>query len=318
MAVKKRIIKVKVPTKRIKREIKGLRKGLKKEAASAKKAQKKVKLTAKKVAENSKELFLLKKELESLKKRKKRASLSDYNKFMRTEIRKGKSFKQAAAAWRKFKKDQAKKFKKRSSYNVFVSMELKRGKTMKQAIRAWNLFKNPPKKRKKKPVKKLVRSKLVVKKKPKRKLTKKKKAPKAKVRTRTKLVIKRIKSKPKIVTKLKRVTVEKPVVVSHNVFPKEKISEIIKEALEQVQSTQVKTETTETVSRVFSDAAPCNEELALDMIELYFSEIARFGLKRSLKLDEIIDSFYYALARIERSAIELNEIKEIVRKNAKI
>lgn len=288
-------VKAKVPTKRIKREIKGLRKGLKKEVAKAKKAQKKGKQTARKVAENSKELILLKKELEALKKKKRRAGLSDYNRFMRAQIKKGKSFKQAAAIWRKMKKQAAKKLRRPSSYNVFVSMELKRGKTMKQAIRAWNLLKNPPKKRRKKPVKKkVVRSKIVVRRR------------KPIVRTIVRM------SKPKIITRIRRI-VSKPVVVTKNVFPERKIVAIIKEAMAQSRTNTVKS--SESVSRIFSEGIPCDEELALDLLELYYSEVARLGVKRSLNLDEIINSFFYSLARIQRKGIELKEFEEIAKKN---
>lgn len=289
------VVKAKVSTKRIKREIKGLRKGLKKEVANAKKAQKKGKQTAKKVSENAKDLVLLKKELETLKKKKKRAGLSDYNRFMRLQIKKGKSFKQAAIAWGKMKREEAKKLRKRSSYNVFVSMQLKQGKTMKQAIRAWNLLKNPPKKRKRKPARKL-RAKLVVRKKKNRIVRAKK-----------------VLGKPKIITRIKRVNVEKPVIVARDIFPREKVSEIIREALQGMQVSQAQTE--KSTAMIFSEGKPCDEELALEMLALYFSEVARFGLKRSLSLDEVVNSYFYSLARIQRKETELKEIKGIVKKS---
>ena len=58
----------------------------------------------------------------------------------------------------------------------------------------------------------------------------------------------------------------------------------------------------------------CNEEAALSLLDVYFSEIARHGVKRRLSLDEVIDAYFYALLRIERKGIEMNEIKGILEK----
>ena len=78
-------------------------------------------------------------------------------------------------------------------------------------------------------------------------------------------------------------------------------------------------EETETVSETVPEPSsiekPCDEELALKMLELYFSEVARFGLKRSLSLDEVINAYFYSLARIQRSSVELKEIEQIAKKS---
>lgn len=58
--------------------------------------------------------------------------------------------------------------------------------------------------------------------------------------------------------------------------------------------------------------AESDEELALRMLDVYFREVARRGLKRSLSLDEVINAYFYALMRMQRSSIELEEIKKIV------
>ena len=61
---------------------------------------------------------------------------------MRSQIKSGKTFKQAVALWKKRRKMMKgnQRFK-RTAYNIFISSQLKQGKTMKQAIAAWNDFK---------------------------------------------------------------------------------------------------------------------------------------------------------------------------------
>jgi len=55
-----------------------------------------------------------------------------------------------------------------------------------------------------------------------------------------------------------------------------------------------------------------DEDVALTIVELYFEEIARFGLKRSLNLDAIINSYYYTLSRIEKKEKELGAVVKAV------
>lgn len=42
-----------------------------------------------------------------------------------------------------------------------------------------------------------------------------------------------------------------------------------------------------------------NEEIAARIVDVYFKEIARFGFKRSLNLDEVINAYYYTLSKLE-------------------
>ncbi len=288
----KKII-VKAPTKKMKKEIKSLRRGLKKEIALSKKV-------SKKASKQGTELELLKREIEKLKKRRKKAVLSAYNRFMRTQIKKGFSFKKAAVLWQRLKKAEAKKSRRRSAYNVFVSMQLKQGKTMKQAIRAWNKLKNPkPKRQRKKAIKRSTFKK--------RRIVKKRKAlPKRRP-------LKRRKIKKTIVKKTVRGTG----------ISKDALSKLIVNAFAKVQSDAEKRESSikelfskKTVSTTVGQRVESDEEIALRMLNVYFREVARRGLKRSLSLDEVINAYFYSLMRIQRKGIELEEICKIV-KNSK-
>ena len=52
------------------------------------------------------------------------------------------------------------------------------------------------------------------------------------------------------------------------------------------------------------------EEIALKVLDVYFSEVARRGLKRRLSLDEVINAYFYALLRVKRKAIGIEEVKK--------
>ncbi len=276
----KKII-VKAPTKKMKKEIKSLRRGLKKEIALSKKVSKQA---SKKASKQGTELGLLKREIEKLKKRRKKAALSAYNRFMRAQIKKGISFKKAAALWQRLKKAKAKKSRRRSAYNVFVSMQLKQGKTMKQAIRAWNKLKNP----------------------------------KAKGKARKRKAV----PKRRKIKRAKKPVVKKIVRRRAGSISKGAISKIIVSAFEKVQSDAEKRESSikemfskKAVSTTVGPREESNEELALRILDVYFREVARRGLKRSLSLDEVINAYFYSLLRIQRKGIELEEICRVVKKS---
>ena len=242
---------------------------------------------------------------------------------MRIQIKKGYTFKQAVKLWNKRKREQAKKSKKRTAYNIFVSMQLKQGKTMKQAIRAWNDLKKGKTKKRRKPKKKPAKKKTAAKRKTKTvkaktralKRSPKKRVVKRTVKRKRKKVSKKAKTKP---VRVRKVTVEKPVVVTRDIFPEKKIAEIVEKAVKKsraVQETTMKNlkqtisskRVSTTVSGELSD-----EEIALNMVEVYFGDVARFGFKRSLSLDEIINAYLYSLMRIERKGIELREVKDVL------
>jgi len=292
--------------KKVSKAIKSLRKGLKKEIALTRKV-------SKNTSKHGKGLELLRKEVEKLKKRRKKAGLSEYNRFMRQQIKKGLSFKQAAKLWSKRKRELAKKSKKRTAYNIFVSMQLKQGKTMKQAIAAWNKLKKSPVKRRRKPTKKKAKPRKRVVKKKRKSVKRKRKSVKRKRKP-----VKR-KAKPRTVTRVRRVEVEKPVVVTRDIFPADKVSRVVDLAVSRARAgEELKLNVLKEV--VSSNAASgklqgevlCDEEIALKMLDVYFTEVARHGLKRTLTLDEVINSYFYSLIRVRRKAVELKEVKDIV------
>ena len=41
-----------------------------------------------------------------------------------------------------------------------------------------------------------------------------------------------------------------------------------------------------------------NEEIAARIVGVYFKEVARLGLKRSLSLDETMNAYYYVLSKL--------------------
>ncbi len=45
-----------------------------------------------------------------------------------------------------------------------------------------------------------------------------------------------------------------------------------------------------------------NEETAYRLVKLYFDEIARLGVKRSLDLDAVMQAYYYTLEKLENNA----------------
>jgi hypothetical protein len=329
--------------KTVKKDLRSLRKGLRKEAVITQRVKRKT-------AAHDKELDLLRKELEALKKKKKKSVLSEYNRFMRAQIMGGLTFKQAVRLWNKGKKDAAKKNRRRTSYNIFISMQLKQGKTMRQAIRAWNLLKNPPKRRRRKPARKVIARvvrRVAPKRKPKRKKPARRKPvrkPKGKRavrrasrrRPRRKLrrtvfrrTVRRFAEPQKqaalsgarVFNKLREVTVEKPVIVTKEVFPEERAREIVsgvlgrpRHGVEARSDVLKKLVSKETVSKGGISAGFSNEEIVLELLDIYFTEVIRHGMRRRLTLDEMINAYFYALLRVERKGIELKEIEKIIAK----
>lgn len=92
----------KVPTKRIKKDIKTLRKGL---AAEKKKTATVSKRVTSKTAALNSEMDKLKADVEKLAKKKTpKKQLSEYNLFMRRQLNDGKTFARAVQLWKSYKK----------------------------------------------------------------------------------------------------------------------------------------------------------------------------------------------------------------------
>jgi hypothetical protein len=177
---------------------------------------------------------------------------------------------------------------------------------MKQAIRAWNLLKNPPKKKRRPKKKKPVKKRVVHRKPVKRKRLVKRKKP---VRKRP---VKRRAVRKKVIRRKRRVVTRRPVVVSKEVFPEEKVARIVESILERAGSKRVESVEELVSTKAVSSALPCDEELALKMIDVYFGEVARYGLKRKLALDEVVNAYFYCLMRVQRKGVEMNAVKEMI------
>jgi len=161
---------------------------------------------------------------------------------------------------------------------------------------------------------------------PKKKRARGKAKPKAVKKRRAvkkrKVVRKRRVAQKKRKIKRAKKKVAKRIVRKSAVVSKEALSGIIAGAFARVQQDAEKRESS--INELFSKRAvsttvtphtESNEELALKMIDVYFREVARRGLKRSLSLDEVVNAYFYSLMRIQRKGIELQEICNIVNKS---
>jgi len=330
-----RTARAKPVPKMVKRDLRSLRKGLRKEITLTQKV-------SRKAVGHDRQLGLLRKEIEALKKKRK-GNVSEYNRFMRQQIRKGLSFKQAASLWSRRKRQIAKKSKKRTAYNVFTSMQLKQGKTMKQAIRAWNLLKRPKRKRParkrpkpvpRKPAKRRPAAKKgAVKRRPARKPARKVKKRPAKRPVKRKPAARRTtKAKRQLVSRKRFVSAKRAVVKSAVPAGKSSLLRAKRVVVKRQVPEAGPSEFAEGIARIVRSSSEksieairnavsgvsqrelSDEALALRMLDVYYTEVARRGLKRRLTLDEVINSYFYCLLRVERKQVELKEIEDIVKK----
>jgi len=62
-----------------------------------------------------------------------------------------------------------------------------------------------------------------------------------------------------------------------------------------------------------------DEEVALKIVRLYFQEVARLGFKRQLDLDQMINSYFYALKKLKNKEDAMKKItQQIVREEKTI
>jgi hypothetical protein len=309
-----------VEAKTVDKKVTAAKRVMKKEIVKAKKQVKKEK--AKNVKQDA-EIAKLKEDLAKLKKKRKfnTSHVSEYNIFIRKQIRSGLTFIQAVKQWNRYRSLEAKNKRRPSAYNQFIGSQMRLGKTWTQAVALWKLAKAGKlgKKGSTKTITKNIYLTRTIKSKPKIKYRTRtiESKPKIKYRTRTNTIIKKVRSKPRVITKFKTRTItkyknvkSKPVsrtitrVVQSPGIDMAELREIFQSRMSssQISKTDLK--------EAFS---PDAEEIAFKIIQTYFIEIARLGFKRQLTLDEIINAYFYALARVRRQNIEASEVEEAVR-----
>ena len=285
-----------VPSKKVRKEIKTLRKGLKKEIALTKKV-------GKKTSQHDVELAKLKVEMANLTKKpgSKKKQLSEYNLFIRRQLKSGKTFKQAVAIWKLQKQLEKGTLRKRRAPKPQIIIVKAKPKARKKPAKKKIKRKKPVKKRK--PVKRKIKRKVKrkIKRKPRKKPVKRKIKRKIRRKPRKKPVIKPV-VKTRTITKTHRVIVEKPV------FPVAEFSAMFERVAEKMkpQHTIIKSE---------DSLAMSDEEVAYRIVGLYFQDIARVVVKRRLSLDEIINAYLYALGRARKKEYEMQEIVEAIKRS---
>jgi hypothetical protein len=60
-----------------------------------------------------------------------------------------------------------------------------------------------------------------------------------------------------------------------------------------------------------------DEEVALKIVRLYFQEVARLGFKRQLDLDQMINSYFYALKKLKNKEATMKKMTEQIVKEEK-
>jgi hypothetical protein len=192
------------------------------------------------------------------------------------------------------------------------------GKTWNQAIALWKLAKSGKlgKKGKIRTVTKTIVRRIKSKPKIKYRTRTIASEPKIRYRTRTKTVVKKIASKPKIkyrvrtktiVKKIRSKPVRRTVTRVVQASPGYDVNELCSVVESSLASHSLS-------KRDLKDALnPDAEEIAFKIIQTYFMEVARLGFKRQLSLDEIINAYFYALARVKRQNIESAEVEQAVK-----
>ena len=61
-----------------------------------------------------------------------------------------------------------------------------------------------------------------------------------------------------------------------------------------------------------------DEEVALKIVRLYFQEVARLGFKRQLDLDQMINSYFYAIKKLRNKEEAMKKLTQKIVKEEKI
>jgi len=207
-----------------------------------------------------------------------------------------------------------------SEYNLFIRRQLKAGRTFAQAVRLWKRSQAATKTLKKKPVsakkkaKRKVKGNVVKKKAVKRKPKPVKKKLKKKIRKKV-----RVTKKFTSVRTMRPIALEKDVLSRDEIDMlasriAEKQSIALRSIMGERQRSFIQSASTKISTEGVIDEEVSDEELALRLTNLYFKEIAQLGFKRGLELDAVINAYFYSLARIKRKEVEAKGIIAAIRK----
>ncbi len=259
------------------------------------KLKKKVRQTVKRAAKEIKAVEKKKVKIKVKKVVVRKKGTGTYQYFMAGQVRKGKSFKQGAKTWKKFKDyvETGKipthvirskptvitKTRTRTigTYQFFIAEQLRKGMTMAEAVKAWKKFKR---------------------------FAEEGKVP-TKIVRKTKVKV--IHAKPKIITHTKVKTVYKPS-PSEGMF-KDLLAELatVKKKLS-VEKPAAPRIVQEVVQEVPAPQGESEELQAFNLVKLYFSDVVRHGFKRQLDLDQVINAYLYTLGRVKRRETEVAEV----------
>jgi hypothetical protein len=305
---KKAIVRKKIPSKKSKAKKTASVKNSKKNTAknvnskmiksTNKRLQKSINANKKENVSQNKEIEKLKQTVLDLKKKKKSSTrrVSEYNLFIRKQILSGLTFEKAVKEWNKFKKLELKQKRKPSAYNQFIGSQMKLGRTFTESVRLWKIAKEG--KLGRKGTTRTI-TKTVVK----------------KVKSKPKIVVRKVMSKPKIVEKIKYRTRTKEVpkkcppkkIIERKELDYEKLKTMLSSTITEVNRKSI------SVNDVKKAVDADDEEIAFKLVQTYFIEIARFGFKKRLTLDEIIDAYFYSLARVKKNDPDFLEISQRVK-----
>ncbi|MCX8158273.1 MAG: hypothetical protein N3D73_01250 [Candidatus Diapherotrites archaeon] len=59
------------------------------------------------------------------------------------------------------------------------------------------------------------------------------------------------------------------------------------------------------------------EEIACELVSIYFEEIVRLGVKRTLNTDSVINAYLYTLQRIKNKNKEIDSLEDIIKEEEK-
>lgn len=171
--------------------------------------------------------------------------------------------------------------KQLSEYNLFMRRQLLAGKTFATAVRMWKAYrKGKPSVRAK--ARTVARSRII-----------------------TRTVVRRIRSKPKIITR----TIFRTAPARVDVLPAQKeavdkeIISGINQTVSKIMQADLHSVHKESKHTTYSQFSISDEELAFKLLTLYFEEVARLGLKRQLQMKDVIVAYYETLEKIrERKA----------------